>query len=173
MGNSVLPNIIQRNSQLAKDFCVSASFVLTLCFFFEPRWETNDDVGMSMVAHGYGIAAIGSPNLIFSNVVWGYLVRLIPQIDGVLGYSVVTIGVLVIVGTVLLHALRKIIFRLAGFAICSDSLVGTTCSFSTIYNQRWVAYSWGSYLLAALWSEGKQASTRHRVSFSFLWVSRS
>lgn len=63
-----------------------------------------------MVAHGYGIAAIGSPNLIFSNVVWGYLVRLIPQIDGVLGYSVVTIGVLVIVGTVLLHALRKLSF---------------------------------------------------------------
>ncbi len=63
-----------------------------------------------MVAHGYGIAAVGMPNLIFSNVVWGYLVRVILPINGVLGYSIATIGVLVIVGAVVLHALRKLSF---------------------------------------------------------------
>ena len=39
---------------------------------FEPLWETNDDVAMSMAAHGYGLAAYSSPHLIFSNVVWGH-----------------------------------------------------------------------------------------------------
>ena len=68
--------------QLAS-FAVSATFVVLLCFLFELRWETNDDIAMSMVAHGYGIASIGSPNIVFSNVVWGYLVRLLPEINGI------------------------------------------------------------------------------------------
>ena len=40
-----------------------------------PYWESNDDVGMAMLAHGFGMAAQASPRLIFSNVVWGWLVR--------------------------------------------------------------------------------------------------
>jgi hypothetical protein len=97
----------------------AAVFVLLLCLFFEPRWETNDDVGMSMVAHGYGVAAIGSPNLIFSNVLWGYLVRVIPEINGVLGYSIATLSVLVIVGTVVIYGL----FRLGvGYVACLSAL---------------------------------------------------
>jgi hypothetical protein len=86
----------------------TAILVLLLCVFFEPRWESNDDVGMSMVAHGYGIAAIGVPNLIFSNVLWGYLVRAIPQINGVLGYSIATLSVLVIVGAVVVYGLYQL-----------------------------------------------------------------
>ena len=87
---------------------IAAAFVLTLCLVFEPRWETNDDVAMSMVAHGYGMAAFGSPNIIFSNVLWGYLVRAIPQISGILGYSIATLGVLVIVGAVMLFGLYRL-----------------------------------------------------------------
>lgn len=82
-------------------------FVLLLCLFFEPRWETNDDVGISMVAHGYDIAAIGSPKLIFSNVLWGYLVRAIPEINRVLGYSTASLGVLVTVGAVVIYGLYR------------------------------------------------------------------
>jgi hypothetical protein len=89
-------------------FVAAAILVFLLCFLFDPRWETNDDVGMSMVAHGYGIAAIGSPNLIFSNVLWGYLVRLIPEVSGVLGYSFATLSVLVFVGTTLIYGLRRL-----------------------------------------------------------------
>lgn len=69
---------------------------------------SNDDVAMSMVAHGYGIAAIGLPNLVFSNVLWGYLVRAIPEINGVLGYSIATLTVLVIVGTVVIYSLYQL-----------------------------------------------------------------
>ncbi|WP_158939980.1 hypothetical protein [Burkholderia sp. S171] len=81
------------------------SFVLLLWHFFLPRWETNDDVAMAMIAHGYGIATHGSPNLVFSNVLWGRFVRLLPEINGVQGYSIATMLVLVTVGATLIYCL--------------------------------------------------------------------
>ena len=95
----------------------AAAFVVALCWIFAPRWETNDDVGMSMVAHGYGIAAFGTPNLFFSNVLWGYLVRAIPTIHGLLGYSSATLAVLVVVGAVLIYGL----YRLGAGAIAASA----------------------------------------------------
>ncbi len=68
-----------------------------------------------MVAHGYGLAAIGLPNLIFSNIFWGYLVRAIPEINGVLGYSIATLSVLIIVGTVVIYGLYQLG---AGYITC-------------------------------------------------------
>ncbi len=61
-----------------------------------------------MVAHGYGIAATGIPNLIFSNVLWGYLVRAIPEVNGTLGYSTATLGALVTVGAVMFYGLNRL-----------------------------------------------------------------
>lgn len=87
---------------------ISAAFVLSLCLVMEARWETNDDVAMSMVAHGYGVAAFGSPNLIFSNVLWGHLVRAVPQINGILGYSTVMLYVLIIAGAIVLFGLCRL-----------------------------------------------------------------
>jgi hypothetical protein len=86
---------------------ISSFFVFVLCFFFAPKWETNDDVAMSMIAHGYGIAVVSSPNILFSNVLWGYLVRVIPEIHGVFGYSIATLSVLVIVGVVVIYGLFR------------------------------------------------------------------
>jgi hypothetical protein len=63
---------------------------------------------MSMIAHGYGLAAHGSPNLLFSNVLWGYLVRQLPAVHGILGYSLATLGVAVLVGTAILYFLARI-----------------------------------------------------------------
>ena len=82
--------------------------VLALCTLYTPRWETNDDVGMAMLAHGYGMSAVGSPNLVFSNVVWGYIVRLVPTLGGIDGYTLATFAALVLVGTTLLHCLRRL-----------------------------------------------------------------
>ena len=84
--------------------------LISVCvhFFFEPRWETNDDVGMSMVAHGYGIAAEGSPLLVYSNVIWGHIVRAIPSIGGWYGYSIATVGTLLVAGTSLLYFLLRV-----------------------------------------------------------------
>lgn len=58
-----------------------------------------------MVAHGYDVATRESPNLIFSNLFWGYLVRLITEINGVLGYSIAMLSVLIAVGTAVIFGL--------------------------------------------------------------------
>ena len=89
-------------------FSISALIVTLLCFAFQPQWNTNDDIAMSMVAHGYGLAAYGSPNLVFSNVIWGYLVRTIPEINSVLGYSIATLSMIVLVGTALIYGLLSL-----------------------------------------------------------------
>lgn len=71
--------------------------VATLClsiWLVTPYWMTSDDVGMSMRAHGYGAFEVGSANLFFSNVLWGHFVRALPEIGGVLGYSLATYMVL-------------------------------------------------------------------------------
>lgn len=100
--------LYQKNPWFLWDFLISLLFVSALCFFFEPYWNTNDDVAMSMVAHGYGFAAVSSPTIVFSNVLWGHLVRSIPQINGVLGYSIVTLGTLVGISTAILFVLRQL-----------------------------------------------------------------
>jgi MFS family permease len=89
-------------------FFLVTTFIVSLCIAFIPQWETNDDVAMSMVAHGYGLAAYGSPHLISSNVLWGYLVRTIPTINGVLGYSLATMAVLLVFGWATLYFLIRL-----------------------------------------------------------------
>lgn len=71
-------------------------YLIVLGFWFTPVWETNDDVAMAMVAHGYGFAAYGSPNLLFSNVVWGHIVRALHGLFGFQGYSIGTFGALLL-----------------------------------------------------------------------------
>jgi hypothetical protein len=87
------------------------TIIASLCLLFEPRWSSNDDAAISMIAHGYGLAAYGSPHLIFSNVLWGYLVRAIPSVNDVLGYSIATLGVLLIVGWAILYFLLRLGIR--------------------------------------------------------------
>lgn len=109
MANSPVDKLPRLNFWLIiGSLAISAAFVLCMCWLFEPRWETNDDVSMSMIAHGYGVAAIGMPNLIFSNVLWGYLVRAIPEVNGILGYSIATLGVLITLGAVLFFGLYRL-----------------------------------------------------------------
>ncbi|MEP6632909.1 MAG: hypothetical protein ABJA62_01735 [Luteimonas sp.] len=89
-------------------FAFATIFLVSLYACFEPRWETNDDVALSMATGGYGLAASGTPNLIFSNVVWGFLVRLVPAIGGTPSYSITTICVLILVGAVIARNLVKL-----------------------------------------------------------------
>lgn len=63
---------------------------------------------MSMIAHGYGFATYGSPQLVFSNTLWGYIVRAIPTINGVLGYSLATVMVLLAFGWMILYFLLRL-----------------------------------------------------------------
>lgn len=86
----------------------TAGIITAICLAFEPCWETNDDVAMSMIAHGYGLAAYGSPYLVVPNVLWGYLVRSIPSVNGVLGYSIATLAILLAVGGATLYFLLRL-----------------------------------------------------------------
>ena len=102
--------LIKKISECDKQYVLalftSAFFVLFFCFF-DPLWQTNDDVGMSMRAHGYGAVSNATSNLLFSNVIWGYFVRLIPAISGIVGYSIATLLVLVIVGSVIFYGMIR------------------------------------------------------------------
>jgi hypothetical protein len=89
-------------------FILTTALILSLCLAFDPCWSTNDDVAMSMIAHGYGLASYGSPNLVFSNVVWGYVVRTIPSINGVIGYSLATMAVLLVFGWATMYFLIRL-----------------------------------------------------------------
>ncbi len=68
-----------------------------MLMIFEPRWETNDDLAMSMIIHGYGNNAYSSPQIVFSNVLWGAFIWLMPTSNGILTYSWVTLALLLLV----------------------------------------------------------------------------
>jgi MFS family permease len=89
-------------------FLLATALIVSLCIAFVPCFERNDDVAMSMIAHGYGLTAYGSSHLVFSNVLWGYLVRAIPDINGVLGYSLATLSVLLVISWAILYFLLRL-----------------------------------------------------------------
>lgn len=96
------PSLISRYTRsvqlpsILSSLAAAMALVVTLAALFQPLWETNDDVAMAMVAHGYGFVSEGSPNLLFSNVLWGMVVRSIDGVLGIQGYSLGTLGVLLI-----------------------------------------------------------------------------
>ncbi|MCO4857057.1 hypothetical protein MKD49_11260 [Herbaspirillum sp. WGmk3] len=107
---NVSPTHDQGQSRLLSIFCsllIAGGLVFVLLAGFGAYWG-NDDAGMAMIAHGYGIAAFGSPNIVFSNVLWGHFVRAIPSIDGLDGYSVAMIGVLFVVTATTIYGLREL-----------------------------------------------------------------
>ncbi len=108
MASKDIAELRSRFRPLLASLSIAVAFVILVCLMANPRWESNDDVAMSMVAHGYGLAAYGSPNLMFSNVLWGYLVRILPTIYGVFGYSLATLGVLTLVSAAIIHSLVRL-----------------------------------------------------------------
>jgi hypothetical protein len=93
---------------------ISVGLVFLLCSISSPIFETNDDVHLSMIAHGYGIATGGSPRLVYSNVLWGYFIQLVPEIWGVPGYSLITLGIVVVVGAVVIRSVLATRIGIAG-----------------------------------------------------------
>lgn len=94
---------------LAIALLAAATTLVLLCFVSAPRWQTNDDAFMSMVAHGYGVASGGSPPyLMFSNLLWGYFARSLPTINGTLGYSLATMATLLVSGSAIGFALLRL-----------------------------------------------------------------
>ena len=66
---------------------------IALVFIFsinQAFWLTNDDVAMSLISSGGGIASSPSPRLVLTNIVWGYLIRGFPDLGGIRSYTWVT-----------------------------------------------------------------------------------
>ncbi|MGY4237955.1 hypothetical protein ACVIIW_006902 [Bradyrhizobium sp. USDA 4449] len=108
----ISPRALDREASSIRHLLIAASiaiaWMILLCSIFDPKWETNDDVAMSMVAHGYGIADYGSDHLFFSNVLWGAIVRSLPSVDGILGYSIATLLSLALAGAATVYFLLRL-----------------------------------------------------------------
>lgn len=90
---------------LAACLVLGIAFVVGVMWAGEPMWESNDDIQMSMRAHGYGAAAVGSERLVYSNVLWGRLVRAMPEIGGYLGYTVTSVLVMGLIAGLIAYLL--------------------------------------------------------------------
>ena len=80
---------------------------VALVVFFDPVWQTNDDVAMSQIVHGYGISFKPMPHLVFSNILWGWLLYLMPTVGGLLPYSYMTLAIILFSALAILACLRK------------------------------------------------------------------
>ncbi|MGH8674445.1 MAG: hypothetical protein ACREVG_09065, partial [Burkholderiales bacterium] len=94
----------------------------------QPYWETNDDVAMAMIVHGYGIAAAPDPATVFQNVLYGRLVQALPEPFGLQGYGVATYGLLLLSFAACCLALQRagaprVPAAVALFAIFAPALV--------------------------------------------------
>ena len=106
------PNNIQ--TSIERDFFLalglSTIFVIGLCTFLDPIWGDNDDPMFSMIAHGYGLSIQGSPIFPFyqhPSMLWGYLVRAIPFIDGMPGHSIALYLSITAVGAAIIFGIRR------------------------------------------------------------------
>lgn len=66
------------------------TIVLSLIFiyiFYTPYWLTNDDAGMAMAVYGYGSCMQGNPNIVYSNIIWGHIVKYFPSFFDIQGYT--------------------------------------------------------------------------------------
>ncbi len=94
------PTSVHRSALRNVAICgVFALTIFAMCLLkWKLYWQTNDDVAMSMVAHGYGLSAYPSGMLVFSNVLYGQFLKLLPQVLDVFPYSYVSLTLLLASG---------------------------------------------------------------------------
>lgn len=86
--------------------------VLWMVFIYHTTvmiFSTNDDVGRAMRVHGYGYFSLGSPYILYSNVLWGWILYNLPQIGWMYAYYWMTIVVLVLITWAFIYYLWQII----------------------------------------------------------------
>ena len=107
-------------------YFITAGVLLFLLFCGDKFWQTNDDIHMSMLVGGYGIAASPSPGPGLRlppppNVLWGGLPAHPPDIVHIRGYTVATYALLLVTALVIGLALhrRRVPPLFAGAALIS------------------------------------------------------
>lgn len=99
-------NIVKNKNII--NLLITIAIFVALLSIYTPIFETNDDSGMSMIAHGYGLSMHPSPYIMFSNIVYGYIVTNLPIINGIYPYSYLTFFALFVVCYCLLICLDKL-----------------------------------------------------------------
>jgi hypothetical protein len=90
----------------ALPYLLALTVVALVLAFGEKFWATNDDSHMAMIAHGYGMTDTPSPGIVYSNVIWGWMVMHL-GVAGIQGYTVGVCGALVLSCLVLCFALYR------------------------------------------------------------------
>lgn len=102
-----------KNKNFTNFFALSLLFLM-LFILYTPIYEGNDDVGMSMTAHGYGAALYSSAHIFFSNIIYGWFIKHLPTILDIYPYFYMTFIALFVVAFTLLScfdalAIKKLI----------------------------------------------------------------
>lgn len=89
-------------------YLLVAAMVMFLLLVPFKIWETNDDIAMAMISQGYGIAAHASPGVVFSNVIWGWILEHLPAIGGIESYTLATYALLVGAAAVIAFSMHRL-----------------------------------------------------------------
>jgi len=87
-------------------FLLALAVVAHVLLSGETYWATNDDGHMAMIAHGYGMTDTPSPGIVYSNVIWGWMVMHL-GVAGLQGYSVGAFAAMILSCLVLSLALYR------------------------------------------------------------------
>ncbi|MCX5495675.1 hypothetical protein OSH11_13245 [Kaistia dalseonensis] len=82
--------------------------VLLVIFRFGIFFETNDDVGMMMLAHGYGLTSVPTSLLLYSSRLQGEFIHITSWFVGNSGYSVYLFICLVLSGALIIVDLTRL-----------------------------------------------------------------
>lgn len=109
----MLLNILKNQSYSRYKFVISGIIsVLWMIFIYNTTvmiFSTNDDVGRAMRVHGYGYFSLGSPYILYSNFLWGWILYNLPQIGWMYAYYWMTIVVLVIITWAFIYYLWQVL----------------------------------------------------------------
>jgi hypothetical protein len=109
------PNILDRFALLVSQYplgvAVAATLALTLLSItvFTPRYETNDDVTMQLIASGLVFSDRPDEHLLFSNVLIGRALKaLYVDVPSVPWYALYQVGTLMVAAAALAYALLRV-----------------------------------------------------------------
>jgi hypothetical protein len=93
---------------IKRSYAIFTIIILIYYCIFDIYFDTNDDIGIGMIALGYGISVEPTNNLLFSNFIIAYIVRILSVVFGLNAYNAYTIIILLISIYVISRVFNKI-----------------------------------------------------------------
>jgi hypothetical protein len=113
---------LQRHWQITLAGVWGMGLVLIACIVLDPVFQTNDDVTMAMRVHGFGQFTVPTPYIVYSNILWGYILYALPPIAGYLAYAWVYVVLMIFYSwSITYYLLRTTLPTL--IALCMSALI--------------------------------------------------